>query len=47
MTTLDIYEKLMIHFSQMGMITSPREDLLTILKLLANKILANRRLKKY
>ncbi|MFX0000208.1 MAG: 4Fe-4S binding protein [Candidatus Hodarchaeota archaeon] len=32
MTTLDIYEKLMMHFSQMGMMTPPREDLLTILK---------------
>ena len=32
MTTLDLYEKLMIHFSQMGMMTPPREDLLIILK---------------
>ncbi|MFX1566753.1 MAG: 4Fe-4S binding protein [Promethearchaeota archaeon] len=32
MTILDIYEKLMIHFSQMGMMTPPREDLLAILK---------------
>ena len=32
MTTTDIYKQLMIHFSQMGMMMPPREDLLTILK---------------
>ena len=32
MTSLDVYEKLMVHFSHMGMMTPPREDLLTILK---------------
>ncbi len=32
MTTLDIYEQLMMHLSSMGMMCPPREDLLIILK---------------